>query len=139
MTGGPSPATRAYVKFVAVAIGVAVVVVAVGYFPTRNLAGAEAIPSMLAGCGVSVLGSIFGTIPIAQVRGGRRRDMSTTVMVSSAIRLAIVVVLAVAAAWSGFFQRVPLLIWVAISYLILLVVDTTFAVGSRPANTSRNQ
>ncbi len=130
-------ALPAYFRFVAVALGVTAALVGVGYWPTKNLGGAEAVPSMLAGCGVSVLGSIIGGIPIARARGGRPQNMLTTVLMSTAVRLAIVMVLAVAAAWSGFFQRGPLLIWVAISYMILLVVDTIFAVGLQPISRSR--
>ena len=36
--------------------------------------------------------------------------------------------LTLAAALSGLFERDPLLIWVAITYLALLVVDTWYAV-----------
>ena len=129
-------AMATYLKFVAAALGLVVFLVGVGYFPTRNLGGAEAVVGMWVGCSVSLLGSVFGAIPIARFRGPPR-DRLAMVMASSALRLLIVGALAVAAAWSGFFQKIPLLLWVAISYLILLVVDTSFAVGRWPRNAGR--
>ena len=40
----------------------------------------------------------------------------------------VVLILALSAALSGWFEQAPLLVWVALSYLVLLVVDTMYAV-----------
>ena len=48
-----------------------------------------------------------------------------------AVRFAAVLLLALAAALSGWFERGPLLIWVAISYLVALFVETLWLVHAR--------
>ena len=45
-----------------------------------------------------------------------------------AVRFAVVIVLGTAAALSGEVERMSLLLWIAISYVALLAVDTRYAV-----------
>jgi hypothetical protein len=47
-----------------------------------------------------------------------------------AVRFAAALALALAGALSGRFERGPFLLWVAISYMALLTVDTRYALGS---------
>lgn len=123
---GREPAAGGYLRFLAWAIAVAAVLVLLGWVPTRRLGGEDAIPAMLAGCAVVVLASALGAVPIALVRGGSAQR-TQAVLLSMAVRLGAVVVLAVAAVLSGWFPRQPLLLWVAISYVAMLVVDTRYA------------
>jgi hypothetical protein len=100
----------------------------VGYRPTMRLGGHGAVYGMLAGCGISFAASMLGAIPLVATR----RESSTTVLqavlMSTLVRFLVVMMLALAAALSGWFERAPLLIWVAVSYLLLLVADTLYAV-----------
>ena len=44
-----------------------------------------------------------------------------------AVRFFVVLIMGVAAALSGMFATAPLLVWLAISYVVLLGADTAFA------------
>ncbi len=99
----------------------------IGYFPTLRLAGAEALPALLAGCAIAVVGSWIGAVPLV-ISSPAPANVLTVVMTGTALRLLVVVMLSVAAGLSGFFPTAPLLVWVAIGYLGLLVPDTIFAV-----------
>ena len=128
MTGGP-PAAGGYLRFLAWAVAVAAVLVVLGWVPTRRLGGESAVPAMFAGCVVVILASALGAVPIALAGGARGGSAQRTqaVLLSMAVRLGAVVLLAVAAVLSGWFPRKPLLLWVAISYVAMLVVDTRYA------------
>ena len=119
---------RLYISFVALTTGVSLLVGLVGYWPTARLGGSGAVSAMFAGCGVSLVGSLLGAIPFTWARRDSARDVSQAILLSTALRFLAVILLAVSLALSGWFQRVPLLVWVAISYLVLLMVDTGFAV-----------
>jgi hypothetical protein len=115
-------------KLLALGLVIVGVIVALGYLPTKRMGGPGAVTAMLAGCAISFVASIVGSIPIVAASRGPKRQMPTAVMLSTALRFLVVLVLALSAALSGWFERAPLLIWVAISYILLLAADTVFAV-----------
>lgn len=128
MTEARSPAAG-YLRFLVWATVVTAAVALVGYLPTLRLGGEGAIPAMIAGCVVGLLASLAGGLPVALGRAAPSpRAAYPTMMAAMAVRFGAVLVLALAAALSGLFERDPLLIWVAITYLALLVVDTWYAV-----------
>ena len=55
------------------------------------------------------------------------RELDVSVSAVTWVLVAFNLVLAVAAVLSGWFPRAPLLLWVAISYVVQLVVDTRYA------------
>lgn len=122
--------SRRYLRFAATAAAVAAGLVAVGWLPTRRLGGDGAVAAMLAGCGISLAASLGSGL--VMTRGAGRVGAQPAAPLFRALggmglRLAAVVVLGFAAGLSGYFPPVPLLLWVALSYLALLVVDTRFA------------
>ncbi|MGB2986147.1 MAG: hypothetical protein WBE26_09720 [Phycisphaerae bacterium] len=117
-----------YLRFLALAFGVSVGVVLLGYLPTVRLGGTEALPGMLMGCGISLLASMIGAIPVVAAWRGPATKMPLAILMSTAVRFLVVLLLALSVALSGWFDRTPLLIWVALSYLLLLVADTLYAV-----------
>ena len=118
-----------YLRFLMWAVGVTAVAVLLGWLPTRRLGGEEAIPAMLAGCAVSLLASALGGVPIALARGTAEAARMKALLMAMALRFGAVVVLALAAVLSGLFHRVPLLLWVALSYAAQLVVETRYALA----------
>lgn len=129
MTNARSPAAE-YLRFLAWVVGVAVLIAVVGALPTRRLGGDEAIPAMIAGCAIGILASAAGGIPIARGRRTAETDPAEklkVMMLSMALRLTVVVALGAAASLSGEFERVPLLLWIALGYVTLLAVDTWYA------------
>ncbi len=116
---------RRYLKFGVLAACVTGLLVLMGWVPTRRLAGPEGPAAMLAGCGISLAASMVGGLLVARDKG---EAPVVQVMAAMGVRLLMAVVLTLVLALVGGLQTVPLLLWVASSYLALLVVDTRFAV-----------
>lgn len=119
---------RRYARFVGVSVTVAVLLAGVGFFPTRKLSGAGGLWAMLGACGVSLLGSWCGAVPLALVAAGDKASVATAALGAMAVRFAVVLMGALAVSLGTGVDRAPFLIWIGISYLVLLVVDTFFAV-----------
>lgn len=134
MPGGPSSNNGSYLGFFGLSVGVTVGLVLIGALPTKHYAGADALLSMLAGCGVSLLASLVGAVPILRARGKPAREAAVAVMAAMGLRFVLVLMLGLAAALSGWFQAAPLLIWLALSYVVLLIVDTCFAASVLKSN-----
>lgn len=128
MTDARTPAAE-YLRFLAWVAGVAVLIAVIGALPTRRLGGPEAVPAMMVGCAVGALASALGGIPVARARGAADPAKRLNAMLlSMGLRLAVVIALGAAAALSGEVERVPLLLWIGISYVALLAIDTRYAV-----------
>lgn len=127
-SAGPEHAERMpLAKFLALAVGVVVVLWAVGFLPTRRLAGEGGFPAMLVGGMLAFAASAVGTLPLVFKRGRPPVDKVGAVLGSIALRLGVVLVLSVAAVLSGLLDTKPFLAWVIVSHLGLLVADTLFA------------
>jgi hypothetical protein len=129
MTDPAKPATAAngYLRFLAWAAVVAVAAGAIGFWPTRRLAGDDGVPALVAGCLVGFLSSALGGLPIALIRSRAPASRLLASMGAMGARLLAVVVLGAAAELSGWFASAPLLLWIAISYAALLGVDAWYA------------
>jgi hypothetical protein len=128
----PSRAAGEYLRFLAWAVGLAAILALVGYLPTGSLAGARGIPAMLAGCAVGLLASALGGLPIYLARrtaGPGSGRAETAALGGMGVRFAAAFGLGFAVVLSGWFERGPLLAWVAVSYVALLVIDTRYALG----------
>jgi len=131
----PAKPAAGYLRFLALAAGVAVAVGAIGAVPTQRMAGEDGLPALVAGCLVGLLSSALGGLPIALIRDRTPMGRVLAMMGSMGARLLAVAVLGVAAVLSGRFAPVPLLLWIAISYAALLGVDAWYALrtqGSGP-------
>jgi len=126
---GEAAASMSFGRYLALVAATAAALVVVGYLPTVRLGGEGAVPAMFAGCAVSVVASLFGSAPLLLIRGRTPADGVNAVLGSIVVRLATVVMLAVAVALGGLFANMPFLLWVAISHAALLVVDTVHALG----------
>lgn len=120
---------RSYVRFVALAAVSAVVIIALGYLPTVRLAGDDAVWAMVAGCGASWLASCVGAIPVARAQARRSTQPGLAIMASTTLRFLTVLLAAVVLILSGWQNPKVLALWVGISYLLMLAVDTVFAVN----------
>ena len=99
---------------------------ALGYLPTRELAGGEAVDAMLAALVAVAVGSIVGGVPILIVQlSGRSKP--TVALVAMAVRLLAVALVAAFLALVLELAVGPFLVWLALAYLALLVVDTRYA------------
>jgi hypothetical protein len=121
--GEPGSTAGAFLGFLALTGGIVVGLMAVGLIPTRRLAGDGALGAMAAGCLISFAAALVGTVPVMLARGQAAPDTVPSVMASMALRLGAVILLGVAAVWSGWFENGPLLIWLLLSHTALLVAD----------------
>jgi predicted LPLAT superfamily acyltransferase len=102
----------------------------VGYLPTVRFGGRDAVAAMAAGCGVSLLASFVGAVPVVRALAGDRTQLPMAVLASTAVRFLAVLALVVPLALSGWVERTVFVVWTGISYLVLLMADTWLAVRS---------
>jgi hypothetical protein len=102
-----------------------------GYYPTLRLAGDQARSPMLAGCVIGLVANWLGlaSLHLASFHDSARRPIA--VLTAIAVRFGAVLLLALAAALSGWFEPAPLLIWVATSHLVALFVETLWLVHAQ--------
>lgn len=117
-----------YAVFVGIGLATALSVAAIGYFPTMRYAGGGGAAALLVGCGVSWISSCIGALPTAAALSSRPKQAGTAVLTSTMVRFVTVIVLVVPLVLSGWFDRMVLVLFVAISYLMMLLVDTLLAV-----------
>ncbi len=115
--------SKPYLSFLALTAGIVVALVAVGQFPTRQLAGDGAVLAMVVGCSISFVAALLGTVPVVLARGLAAPSTVPAVMLSIAMRLGVVILLAISAMWSGWFENGPLLVWLVVSHALLQVAD----------------
>ena len=129
MSDARTPAAE-YVRFLAWGLAATALAALLGYVPTRRLGGEEALGAMIAGCAIGWLASALGGIPVVLGRGKVANPTARlqAMMASMGLRFGVVLALGAAAAFSGWFGLKPLLLWIAISYMALLAVDTWYAV-----------
>lgn len=129
MTGLPTR-SAGYLRFLAWVVAVAAVAALLGYLPTRRLGGEAALPALFAGCVIGIAASALGGVPIALAQGKTPAERLPLVLGAMVLRLLAAVVLGAAALLTGRFARSPLLLWIVISYVALLVVDTRYALSA---------
>jgi hypothetical protein len=120
-------AAAGYLRFLVWSLGLVSLAFAAGYLPTRAWVGGLARRAMLAGCAIGLLASWLGAIPVALAAARGSNGGQQVVFGAMALRLLVVLALVLPAAFSGWFARAPLLVWIAVSYVVLLAVDTRYA------------
>lgn len=117
-----------HARFTLLLVGNGGLILLIGAAPTRHLGGSSGIRAMWLACGLTVLASTVGALPVTLARRSPRKEQLVTVLMGSmALRLCLVVVLAVATVLAGSIERKPFLLWIALSYLALLPLDTWYA------------
>ena len=119
---------RKYLCLAAAGVATALALALLGYFPTARLAGSEALAGMFVGIGVSLVAGLLGAVPVGLTAVRTPEKTPQAVLLSTALRLVVVLALTASVILSGWFDRIVVGVWVGISYLAMLVVDTVFAV-----------
>jgi hypothetical protein len=83
---------------------------------------------MLGAIVAAALGSLIGGLPVVVARVAGTAGPQV-VMTSMTVRLIAVALLAALLALSLDLEMTPFLLWLAIAYLLLLVIDTLFAMS----------
>jgi hypothetical protein len=137
MDAGHQRFVRQYLRLAATGVGTALVLALLGYFPTVRLAGTDAIAGMLAGIAISLAGGLVGAVPVGRAAIKSPLKTPQAVMLSTAMRILVVLALAASVILSGWFDPIVVGVWVGISYLAMLAVDTLFAI--RMVGATRGQ
>ena len=128
MSGAPPQPAGRYLRFLGRVAATTIAAALLGALPTRRLGGEGALLAMVVGCGISALGSAVGGLPFALVPAAAPEAAVTRALLAAVLRPTVVLGLGLAAALSGGFATAPLLAWLAVSYVLLLVLDTRYAV-----------
>ena len=124
-----STGTTRYVRFLGVAVAVAVALCTVGWLPTRRVAGVNAPLAMMAGCAISLLSAALAGWMLVAVAADTPEARMQRSFLAMTVRLAVVVALGAAAVLSGEFQRAPLLFWIGAAYVALLPLEVRLAIS----------
>jgi hypothetical protein len=133
MSASRSPAAArsafmGYLRFLVWAVAIGVAAALLGYAPTRRLGGDGALPAMAAGIAIGMIASAVGAVPILLARRSGAALSPVQGLLSTAIRLAALVVLGVSVALSGVLPTRPLIVWIALGYAAQLALDVRYAV-----------
>lgn len=109
--------------------------VLVGIPVTRKVAGDAAVPALLLACAVSLIASLVGAVIILLSRELRGPNGVFAAMAAMGARLVIVALAGLLIALSGWVVLKPFLLWLALSYMALLIVDTRLILGQGDQQT----
>lgn len=104
--------------------GVALGLAAIGYYPTLRLAETSGVYAMLLGILVSLVAGIAGCVPLCHALARAPAKIAITSQIGTAVRFLLVLLLVAPLMFGGWVAKAPFVVWVAMSYLILLLVDT---------------
>jgi hypothetical protein len=125
------PAAAVYLRFVAGALGTILAVALVGFLPTRALAGTAGLIAMSAACTVTLVASAVAAVPLARMATrGDPRLQPAGILLALGARFGLVLAAVVPVLLMKWFARDPFLLWIALSYLAVLVVETRFTIAS---------
>jgi hypothetical protein len=120
--------SRRYARFLALAVAIIIGLCAVGWLPTQRLAGPQAGASMVAGCAISLLSAALAGWLLIAFHADTPQVRMQRGLLAMMVRLVVVLVLGIAAALSGEFERSPLLFWMATAYVALLPIEVRLAI-----------
>jgi hypothetical protein len=119
---------RQYARFLMLALAVVVALLAIGVLPTRRLAGDAAPAAMVVGCAISFVAAALAGWLLLIVPGETPTARMQRASLAMAVRLAVVVVLGLAAVVGGDLARMPLLFWLGATYVALLPLEVKLAI-----------
>jgi hypothetical protein len=117
-----------YVRFLSLAVAIVAGLCVVGWVPTRRLAGAEAVAAMFGGCAIGLVSAALAGWLLIVVDAKTPEARMQRSFLAMTVRLAVIVVLGIAAVFSGEFSRQPLLFWTAVAYVALLPLEVRLAI-----------
>ena len=101
---------------------------AIGFVPTRRLAGPDGAAAMLAGCAISLVSAAMAGWLLTIVGADTPEARMQRGFLAMVVRLAVVVVLGAAAVLSGELALMPLLFWIGTAYVALLPLEVRLAI-----------
>lgn len=136
MSPSVSPRSR-YLRFVGVSVVTVAALALLGWIPTRRWAGDAGGPAVFVGCGISLVAALGSGWVIVRAADRSEQPPALAAFGAMGLRLGVTVILVLAVALIGAVPVEPLLIWVGVSYLALLALETRFAVSLMGEGGSR--
>ncbi len=118
---------RRYVRFLgasALAVGVAL---ALGALPTRRLGGERALVAMAIGGAIAWISAVLGAWPLLRSTATTPNERLQGMLQAMGIRAVVAIGLAALVIMAGDFDRRSLLLWLALTYGLLLALEVRFA------------
>ncbi len=120
---------RRYVRFLGIETVIVAIALALGYLPTLRLAGETGPAAMMAGCAIGLVSAALAGLLLVIAPGDTPNARMQRSFMAMFARLTVVVAFGAAAVFSGLFARMPLLLWIAVTYLALLPLEVKLAVA----------
>ena len=117
-----------YVRFLGWATVTVLALCALGFLPTRRLAGADAVAAMFAGCAIGLVSAALAGGLVTAVAADTPEMRMRRGFLAMVVRLAAALVLGASAVLSGELAREPLLFWIGTSYVVLLPLEVRLAI-----------
>ncbi len=92
---------------------------------TYRFAGTAGLAAMGAALFISLVSNVAGALPACWCLGGTEAPDAKGMLWGMAVRLGVLLLLAVPATLSDVFPRQPLLLWLAGAYFALLMIETS--------------
>ena len=124
-----TPQVQRYLRFCAVAVGATLVLLVLGFEPTRRMAGDGGPAAMVAGALIALLGSLTGGLAVLTNRAAGPASALTALKVMG-VRLVVVLIPAVVIFGLGLFAIGPFLVWLALSHITSMIGDTRYLIGA---------
>jgi hypothetical protein len=123
----PSPGSR-YARFVGLAVAVALALCALGFLPTRRLAGEPGVPAMIGGCAIGLVSAALSGLLLVVVAGDTPETRMRRSFLAMVVRLAAAVALGAAAVAGGVVATTPLLFWIGVAYVAMLPLEVRLSI-----------
>ena len=96
MTTQTQSAASRYARFLALAVAIVIALCAVGFVPTRRMAGDEGVPGMFAGCAIGLMSAALAGLLLVAIGADSPEARMKRSVLAMVARLATVVVLGAA-------------------------------------------
>ena len=123
----PGAASR-YARFLVVTVAIVLTLCAVGVVPTRRLAGSTGVSGMLVGCAIGLVSAAVAGLLLVVIEAETPDARMRRSFLAMVARLAVVAGLGAVAVLSDLAPTSPLLLWIAISYMVLLPFEVRLAI-----------
>ncbi len=101
-----------------------VALVAAGWVPTARAAGREGIAAMLLACALSTAIALLAGWVSVRRAGAAASELATGILAGQALRLGLTLAAVAVVVFGQLAARKPFVLWVGISYLSLLAVES---------------
>ncbi|MBN1511857.1 MAG: hypothetical protein JXB13_07565 [Phycisphaerae bacterium] len=113
---------RLFAPFLAGLAAIAVVAAA-GVVPTVRLSGPDGLAGMAAGCAAGLAANWIGLLAFAVICRRRGGDWATAMLASTGVRFGAALLIGLLLAFSGRVSPRPFLIWLGLSYAVVLMIE----------------